>query len=98
MVAFLNLNKKFFILLFFLAIFLIGIFVFPDYGISIDEDNTRIIGFLTLESILKIFAPEHIAKVSELISGITWEIVVSSTTIPNKPFFISLLINHVHPN
>ena len=69
MVAFLNLNKKFFILLFFLAIFLIGIFVFPDYGISIDEDNTRIIGFLTLESILKIFAPEHIAKVSELISG-----------------------------
>ena len=69
MPTFLNLNNKFFTFLFFLVFFLIGTFIFPDYGISIDEDNTRIIGFLSLESIFKIFAPEHIAEINEIIMG-----------------------------
>ena len=69
MPTFLNLDNKFYTFLFFLVFFLIGIFIFQDYGISIDEDNTRIIGFLSLESVFKIFAPEHIAKINEIIAG-----------------------------
>ena len=42
MSSFLNLNKNIHILAFFLIFFLIGIFVFSDYGISIDEDKTRL--------------------------------------------------------
>lgn len=68
MFAISNLNKKFSVLLLFVIFFLLGIFVFSDYGISIDEDNTRIAGFLTLESIFKIFAPEQLVKVNNIIA------------------------------
>ena len=69
MLPFLNLNQKLKTLLFFLIFFLIGILLFQDYGISIDEDNTRIMGFLSLEYIFKIFFPEHISLINETISG-----------------------------
>ena len=68
MLIFLNSNKKWFVFLFFLSFFLLGIFITPDYGVSIDEDNTRIVGFLTLESIFKIFSPEHLIQVNEIIA------------------------------
>ena len=69
MLTFLNLNKNLFTFLFFLIFLLIGIFIFPDYGISIDEDNTRIVGFLSLEYIFKIFLPEHLTKINEILVG-----------------------------
>ena len=51
MSMFINSNKNLFIILFFSIFFLIGVFVFSDYGLSIDEDNTRILGFISLENI-----------------------------------------------
>ena len=68
MLPLLNLNQKLTTFLFFLIFFLIGIFLFQDYGISIDEDNTRIVGFLSLEYIFKIFFPEHVSLIKETIS------------------------------
>ena len=68
MPAFLNSSKNFFTLLFFLIFFLIGVYIFPDYGISIDEDNTRMIGFLSLEYIFNIFLPEHVTKINKITS------------------------------
>ena len=55
MQSLLNSNKNLIIFLFFLIFLLFGTFIFPDYGISIDEDNTRIHGLLSLEYIFKIF-------------------------------------------
>ena len=69
MSVFLNSNKNLFTLLFFLIFFLIGIFIFSDYGLSIDEDNTRLIGFLSLEHIFNIFLPEHVTKINKIISA-----------------------------
>ncbi len=42
-------------IIFFLFLLLIGITVFNDYGISIDEDNSRVNGFVSLKYILEIF-------------------------------------------
>ena len=69
MQVFLNSNKNLFTLLFFLIFFLIGIFIFSDYGLSIDEDNTRIVGFLSLELIFNIFLPEQVTKINKIISA-----------------------------
>jgi len=68
MPTFLNSNKNLFTFLFFLIFFLTGIYIFQDYGISIDEDNTRILGFLSLEHIFNIFFPESVSKINEIIS------------------------------
>ena len=69
MSTFLNSNNKLLTFIFFVIFFFIGIFIFPDYGLSIDEDNTRIVGFLSLEIIFKIFAPEYLTKINSIISG-----------------------------
>ena len=42
------------------------------------------------------FGKTKLFNFKELISGITFETSVSSTTIPSKPFFMSSLIIHVH--
>ena len=65
----LNINKKIYEILFFLIFFLIGIFIFKDYGISIDEDNTRIIGFLSLENIYRTFLPDKVFQISQIIEN-----------------------------
>ena len=62
-----NSNKNLIIFLFFSIFLLFGIFIFPDYGISIDEDNTRIHGLLSLEYVFKIFLPEYTARIQEII-------------------------------
>ena len=43
----------------------VGFFIFPDYGISIDEDNTRVNGFVSLKYIFEIFFPEHIPAIDK---------------------------------
>ena len=99
MLIFLNSNRKWFVFLFFLSFFLLGIFITPDYGVSIDEDNTRIVGFLTLESIFKIFSPEHLVQVNEIIAGQKSEvpnldIVPSSGVTFDLPMaFLELIFN-----
>ena len=69
MSSFLNLNKNIYILAFFLIFFLIGIFIFSDYGISIDEDKTRLNGFISLEYIFKIFIPDQVAEINKMVAG-----------------------------
>ena len=64
-----NLNKNIYISIFFFIFFVLGIYIFPDYGISIDEDNTRIIGFLSLKYINSIFLPENLPKIDEIINS-----------------------------
>ena len=66
---FLNLNKNVLISVFFLIFFLIGIFIFSDYGISIDEDKTRLNGFISLEYIFKIFIPNQVTEINKIIAG-----------------------------
>ena len=58
MLPFFNLNKKLFTFLFFFIFLIIGIAIFPHFGISIDEDNTRISGLSSLKYVLEIFSPE----------------------------------------
>ena len=69
MPTFLNLNKNIHVLAFFLIFFLIGIFIFSDYGISIDEDKTRLNGFISLEYIFKIFIPNQVTEINKIIAG-----------------------------
>ena len=69
MSSFLNLNKNIHVLAFFLIFFLIGIFIFSDYGISIDEDKTRLNGFISLEYIFKTFIPDQVAEINKMTAG-----------------------------
>ena len=57
MISYLDSKKYFLISLYFFTLLTAGFFIFPDYGISIDEDNTRINGFVSLKYIFEIFLP-----------------------------------------
>ena len=57
MLSYLNSKKNLLVFLYFFVFFLIGYSIFPDYGISIDEDNTRLGGFVSLKYIFEIFLP-----------------------------------------
>ena len=57
MISYSNSIKYFLISLYFFTILIIGFIIVPDYGISIDEDNTRINGFVSLKYIFEIFLP-----------------------------------------
>ena len=63
-----NSKKKLFITLYFLFLLVIGFLIFPDYGISLDEDNTRINGFVTLKYISEIFSPSFVVSINEIIN------------------------------
>ena len=59
-------SKKYFIIsLYFFTLFTVGFLIFPDYGISIDEDNTRINGFVSLKYIFEIFFPNLINEIDK---------------------------------
>ena len=60
-------KKNLIILFYFFVVLVIGIFIFKDYGISIDEDNRRINGFVSLKYIFEIFFPNSVSKISEFI-------------------------------
>ena len=60
-----SINKnKILILFFFFFLFLVGLFVFDDYGIGIDEDNSRINGFVSLKYIFEILNLNFIDEIS----------------------------------
>jgi hypothetical protein len=60
-------SKEIYVFLYFFIFLVIGAIIFRDYGISIDEDNTRIIGFLSLEKIYNFFSinAHEITKIIE---------------------------------
>ena len=51
-----------------------GTIIYSDYGISIDEDNTRLNGFITLKYLFEIIAPEQVANLNEIIKLPNFEI------------------------
>ena len=57
MTLLINIKKNIFLILFFLILLIIGIFIFDDYGIYIDEDNSRENGFVSLKYLAEIFYP-----------------------------------------
>ena len=60
-------NKEKFVFLFFALLFFIGLTIFRDYGIALDEDNSRINGFVSLKYIFQIFLPDKIHLINEII-------------------------------
>ena len=65
MYKFLN-RSNFYLISFFLIIFLIGLNTFSHYGISIDEDNSRINGLVSLNYILEILNLDVFEKLKSL--------------------------------
>ena len=90
MPSFLNSNKNICIFAFFLFVFLTGVFNFADYGISIDEDKTRLNGFISLEYILKIFSAESANKINQIISeemGIDYGMMITTDVVTSGIIF-----------
>ena len=61
-------HKRSIILIFFISLLIIGSSIFHHYGISIDEAQTRSLGFMTLKYIYQIFDPSKIATIDNIIS------------------------------
>jgi len=61
-------NKNFYISIFFISLFLIGIYTFPDFGIGVDEDNSRVNGFVSLKYIFEVFFPDNVFKINDIIN------------------------------
>jgi len=66
-------KNKILITLFFCFLFLIGLFTYDDFGIGIDEDNSRINGFVSLKYIYDIFNVNFLAQ----IDGIKLENIIN---------------------
>ena len=62
-------NKKYFTLIFFTIFFVLGFYIYPDYGISIDEDNTRIIGLISLKNVFALFSSNYATEINEIIGS-----------------------------
>lgn len=56
------------VIIFFSIIFLIGSFIFFDYGISIDEDNSRFNGFVSLKYILELLNSTLLQNLEQIIN------------------------------
>ena len=65
MISYLDSKKYFIISLYFFTLLTVGLFTFSDYGISIDEDNTRINGFVSLKYIFEIFFPNLVNEIDK---------------------------------
>jgi len=63
-----NTNKKILVLFLFISFFLIGFSIYSDFGIGVDEDNSRINGFVSLRYIYEIFLPENLFSIDSIIN------------------------------
>ncbi len=57
------------VIIFFSIIFLIGTLTFSDYGISIDEDNSRVNGFVSLKYILELLNSNLLHDLEQIINA-----------------------------
>ena len=64
-----NTSKNLYNIVIFIIFLIIGISICADYGISIDEDNTRIIGFLSLKKIFNFFSYDYSSQIDYLIKS-----------------------------
>ena len=62
-----KLQKNLIVLIFFLLLFLVGTNVYDSYGISLDEEETRVHGFITLKYIYEIFFPSQVSTIDSYI-------------------------------
>ena len=60
-------NNIFATLSFFIILFFIGISIYADFGLGVDEDNSRVNGFVSLRYIYEIFSPQNIFKIDKII-------------------------------
>tara|TARA_B110000438_G_C15784550_1_gene637791 strand:+ start:286 stop:1911 length:1626 start_codon:yes stop_codon:yes gene_type:complete len=67
MLSHLKFKENLLVFLFFVVFFTFGFLIYPDYGISIDEDNTRLGGFVSLKYIFQIFSPDFQASIDNII-------------------------------
>ena len=65
---FINKNRNLFIYLFLISLFVVGIFIFSDYGLSVDSDNSRVNGFVSLKYIFEIFFPDYVFKIDNILN------------------------------
>lgn len=63
--------NNFLLCVFYLSTILLSLLIFKDFGISIDEDNVRIIGFLALENIYNFFDATMHDKIEFVLSNQT---------------------------
>ena len=63
----LNIKNNLIIFIYFFIVCSIGILSFSDYGISADEHDTRITGFVSLKYIFTIFFSENVNKIDQII-------------------------------
>ncbi len=61
-------KKKLLVFFYFLALLFAGLIIYDDYGISLDEDNTRINGFVSLKYIFSLFYENYIYLIDSIIS------------------------------
>ena len=72
MLSLLKNNKNLLVFFYFLLLLSIGLIVYDDYGISIDEDNTRINGFVALRYIFDLLALDYSDFLSSYPSMSDW--------------------------
>ena len=68
MLSYLKLKENLVVSSFFIICFIVGLIIYPDYGISIDEDNTRLGGFVSLKYIFEIFSPSYGSSIDTIIT------------------------------
>ena len=61
-------NENIFLIFIFFIIFIIGSSIFSDYGISIDEDNSRVNGFVSLKYVLDLFNFNLVSNVENILN------------------------------
>ena len=87
MISYLDSKKYFIISLYFFTLLTVGLFTFPDYGISIDEDNFWVEITHTLTSAFCPFAEEIVADITK--AGYVPEVLtVNVITTFDPPFTI----------
>ncbi len=61
-------NENIFLIFIFFIIFITGSSIFSDYGISIDEDNSRLNGFVSLKYVLDLFNFNLVSNVDNILN------------------------------
>jgi len=62
-----KIQKNLICLFFFLVLFFVGTNVYDSYGVSLDEEDTRLHGFITLKYIYEIFFPSQVSTIDSYI-------------------------------
>ena len=57
MLAYLNFNKKLLVFIYFFLLLIVSIIIYPDFGISLDEEITRNNGLVSIKYIVDLFFP-----------------------------------------